>query len=244
MVTPKISKHFVKKTIPHKKNIPDSLIIYTDGSVKKNNQIKSEKGNFSAGIGVFIPKLDVCTCSRLVGKENTLINSDWAETQAVVTALKIAGLYLLDDYTSITVHTDSTNLLNFVQSWEDLYFSKGWTKVKEDISKLSMTYYPGKMLHHKDDLDELFGEIYKFKYDLNGNSTNFAIHWEYVKAHSGEPGNTKCDALAKLGHTVPYDNNQLYESFKLTLEDTLGSLYKQKTDENIKYLGIYTFFLF
>lgn len=138
-----------------------------------------------------------------------------------MTAVKIAYHYR-DRYSSLTLRTDSLNLIHFVAHWEDLWGRAGWGKIREDIHVFGLQfgwdkYMAGQMKVYEADFDELFEAIFRIKEKKKDKETSFKVFWQKVRAHSNEPGNDTSDALSKLGRKLPYDNSQLYESVKGTL---------------------------
>lgn len=73
--------------------------------------------HITAGIGVYFPQLSLRIACRLHGEVQ---NIERAETQAAVTALKIAR-HFASRYSSITLRTDSLNLMLFVKHFKGLW---------------------------------------------------------------------------------------------------------------------------
>ncbi len=60
------------------------------------------------------------------------------------------------------------------------------------------------------------------------SSAQLEVHWQKVRAHSNHHGNDVSDMLSKLGRRLPYDNAQLYNSLRLTLNLAPASQFAQR----------------
>lgn len=130
--------------------------------------------------------------------------------QAAVTALQIARFYYSDTaFESVTIRTDSLNLIAFNSYLQRLYrLQYDWAKIREDYKTQYTENTLGKMVHFEADFDELFEVMEKL-----GKS----VYYQKVKAHSNHFGNDRSDALSKVGLRLPFDNTQLIESMKKSL---------------------------
>ena len=101
----------------------------------------------------------------------TLTTNNQMELQAV-----IEGLRTLDQPCQVTLHVDSSYVMNGMRSWITGWKRNGWkTAAKKPVKNV-----------------ELWQAL-----DLEvGRHT---VHWVWVKGHSGDPGNERADALANQG---------------------------------------------
>ncbi|KAH9390678.1 hypothetical protein TYRP_022822 [Tyrophagus putrescentiae] len=194
---------FANTEIPAEEDIPGSLVIYTDGSYVEEE--------LRAGIGVFFEHHDLRFASRLAGDEQCI---DRAEVQAVVTALNIAAeLFLYNEnlstvFDSITIRTDSQNLIAFTCYLQKLSWEVSWEEIRSHCQTQFTLSLFGSIHQYEADFDELFEAMDRLQ--------PFSVHFQKIKAHSCHFGNDMSDALSKLGRkSAPFDNVQLLESLKL-----------------------------
>ena len=93
------------------------------------------------------------------------------EMQAAIAALKL--LAALGQQEPVTLYTDSEYLINGVTKWVKGWKKKGWKTAQ------------GKLVLNQDlweTLDELNSPL---------------VDWQYVRGHSGNEGNERCDAIAR-----------------------------------------------
>ncbi|MFN6541534.1 MAG: ribonuclease HI [Nostoc sp. EkiNYC01] len=93
------------------------------------------------------------------------------EMQAAIAALEF--LQTSQQTQPITLYTDSEYLINCVTKWVKGWKNKGWKKTD------------GKPVQNQDLLETLD--------ELNSEQ----VKWQYVKGHSGNIGNERCDAIAR-----------------------------------------------
>ncbi|MDZ8108342.1 MAG: ribonuclease HI [Nostoc sp. DedQUE12a] len=93
------------------------------------------------------------------------------EMQAAIAALKF--LQTSQQAQPITLYTDSEYLINCVTKWVKGWKHKGWKKSD------------GKPVQNQDLLETLD--------ELNSEQ----VKWQYVRGHSGNIGNERCDAIAR-----------------------------------------------
>lgn len=90
------------------------------------------------------------------------------ELQAAIEALQV-----LKEPCEIAFHTDSEYLRNGITSWIGTWKRKGWqTKERKPVKN---------------------ADLWK---QLDALKTSHQISWHWVKGHSGNPQNERCDALA------------------------------------------------
>lgn len=103
------------------------------------------------------------------GAEETTNNQ--MELQAV-----IEGLRALTRPCEVTLHVDSSYVMNGMQSWIAGWKRNGWrTAAKKPVKNV---------------------ELWQA---LDAEVSRHTIHWVWVKGHSGDPGNERADQLANRG---------------------------------------------
>jgi ribonuclease HI len=128
-----------------------------------------------------------------MGGAETPSTNNRMEMQAAIAALKVFAASAQSE--SITLYTDSEYLKKGVTQWVKGWKKKGWKTAQ------------GKPVLNKDlweTLDELNSDL---------------VSWEYVRGHSGDEGNERCDAIARAfagGQPLP-----LEQPFSLTLPESL-----------------------
>ena len=76
---------------------------------------------------------------------------------------------------TVVVRTDSKYLVDLATQWMPGWKRRGWTRARgEPVANLDLVQR----------LDDLMRRHF--------------VHWEWVKAHAGEPGNERVDGLANL----------------------------------------------
>ena len=107
---------------------------------------------------------------ELFGGEAATTNNRM-ELQAV-----IEGLGALTQRCSVTLHVDSSYVMNGMKSWIVGWKANGWrTKAKQPVKNVELWQA----------LDEQVA-----RHD---------VQWVWVKGHSGDPGNARADELANRG---------------------------------------------
>ena len=123
------------------------------------------------------------------------------EMQAAIAALKL--LVTTGQTEAVTVYTDSEYLKKGITQWVKNWKKKGW--------KTSQ----GKAVLNQDLWETLDGLNAKY------------INWQYVRGHSGDIGNERCDAIARsfaTGKTPSLVQPPLFTSF--SSQTTNGSRYE------------------
>ena len=88
----------------------------------------------------------------------------------------IQGMRALSRPCEVTLHVDSSYVMNGVQRWISGWKRNGWrTADKKPVKNV-----------------ELWQE-------LDGELARHRVHWVWVKGHAGDPGNERADALANRG---------------------------------------------
>lgn len=107
---------------------------------------------------------------ELFGGEPATTNNRM-ELQAV-----IEGLRALNQRCDVTLHVDSSYVMNGMRSWIAGWKANGWrTKAKQPVKNV-----------------ELWRE-------LDEEVSRHDVQWVWVKGHSGDPGNERADELANRG---------------------------------------------
>jgi ribonuclease HI len=136
------------------------VVIYTDGACSGNPG--------PGGWGV------VMSCQ---GKEKELYGFDPLTTNNRMELMAaIQALEALQRPTTVSLHTDSTYVLNGITKWIQGWQRNGWkTAAKKPVKN--------------DDLWRRLTEAMR-PHDVS---------WVWVKGHAGDPGNERADALARRG---------------------------------------------
>jgi ribonuclease HI len=138
------------------------IIIYTDGACKGNPG--------PGGWGVLLKS--GATEKELFGGE-ALTTNNRMEMMAVIEALKA-----LKRPCKVTLHLDSTYVLQGITEWLPGWKAKGWkTAAKQPVKNV-----------------DLWQEL-----DALVHTAGHEIEWRWVKGHAGDPGNERADALANKG---------------------------------------------
>lgn len=155
--------------------MPTVDAIYTDGACSGNPG--------PGGWGTRI-EFEDGQIHELGGRDNATTNNRM-EMQAAIAALEFLNETDTDS-ASVTLHTDSEYLKNGITKWIKGWKKKGW--------KTSA----GKPVLNKDlwqQLDQLTQSL---------SSENLTIDWRYVRGHAGNPGNERCDEIARaFSHSSP-----------------------------------------
>jgi len=136
------------------------VVIYTDGACSGN----PGPGGWGAVL-------------QSQGREKEMYGSDPLTTNNRMELMAaIQALEALKRPTTVSLHTDSTYLLNGITKWVPGWQRNGWkTAAKKPVKN--------------DDLWRRLIEAMK-PHDIS---------WEWVKGHAGDPGNERADALARRG---------------------------------------------
>lgn len=88
----------------------------------------------------------------------------------------IEGLKALNKPCEVTLHVDSSYVMNGMKSWIHGWKKNGWkTSAKKPVKNV---------------------ELWRA---LDAEVVRHNIHWVWVKGHSGDPGNDRADELANRG---------------------------------------------
>ncbi len=88
----------------------------------------------------------------------------------------IEGLAAISESCAVTLTTDSTYVMKGITEWLDNWKRRGWkTAAKKPVANA--------------DLWQLLDE----------QNSRHTVSWQWVKGHSGHPGNERADALANRG---------------------------------------------
>ncbi len=120
-----------------------------------------------------------------LGGRDAATTNNRMEMQAAISALEFLSEANLSE-AQVKLHTDSEYLKNGITKWIKGWKRKGW--------KTST----GKAVLNKDlwqQLDELTQAL---------TAQELTIDWRYVRGHTGDPGNERCDAIARaFTHSQP-----------------------------------------
>ncbi|MEM8805316.1 MAG: ribonuclease HI [Cyanobacteria bacterium P01_G01_bin.38] len=149
-------------------NLPSIKAIYTDGACS---------GNPGPGGWGAVFYFEDGSCHELGGGETSTTNNRM-EMQAAIASLQL----LVDsDYAQpVELHTDSEYLKKGITQWIQGWKRKGWKNSA------------GKPVLNQDLWKQLDTLVRELKQDKNA-----AIEWKYVRGHSGNQGNERCDAIAR-----------------------------------------------
>ncbi|WP_407320808.1 ribonuclease HI [Isoptericola halotolerans] len=107
---------------------------------------------------------------ELYGGEKVTTNNRM-ELTAVVEALRA-----LKQSSAVTVHTDSSYVMNGMKTWIAGWKRNGWTtSAKKPVKNVDLWQA------------------------LDAEVDRHTVQWVWVKGHAGDPGNERADALANLG---------------------------------------------
>ena len=163
---------------PHSMTQPQVQNIYTDGACSGNPG--------PGGWGTRIEFADGQV--QELGGRDTATTNNRMEMQAAIAALEfLQENNIADDATEpVTLHTDSEYLKNGITKWIKGWKKKGW--------KTSS----GKPVLNKD----LWQQLDQLSQSLN--TDKLKIDWRYVRGHAGNPGNERCDEIARAySHSQP-----------------------------------------
>ncbi len=125
-----------------------------------------------------------------LGGRDAATTNNRMEMQAAISALEFLNEADISS-DSVILHTDSEYLKNGITKWIKGWKRKGW--------KTSA----GKPVLNKDlwqQLDELTQSL---------SDSSLSVDWRYVRGHAGNPGNERCDAIARaFSHRNPIDLSQ------------------------------------
>ncbi|MEL6603719.1 MAG: ribonuclease HI [Cyanobacteria bacterium J06614_10] len=165
--------------------------IYTDGACSGNPG--------PGGWGTRI-EFDDGQVHELGGRDTDTTNNRM-EMQAAIAALEFVKTSEAADIDGdpICLHTDSEYLKNGITKWIKGWKRKGW--------KTSA----GKPVLNKD----LWQQLDSLTQSLQADQLK--VDWRYVRGHAGNPGNERCDEIARAySHAQPISLNQRTDKTKTT----------------------------
>ena len=158
--------------------------IYTDGACSGNPG--------PGGWGTLIEFAD--GQRQELGGRDAKTTNNRMEMQAAIAALEFLSKTEIDTG-SVILHTDSEYLKNGITKWINGWKRKGW--------KTSS----GKPVLNKD----LWQQLDQLSHTLTDEQ--ISIDWRYVRGHTGNPGNERCDAIARAyTHAQPISLKQHQET--------------------------------
>ena len=139
---------------------------------------------------------------ELGGRDQATTNNRM-EMQAAIAALEFLNETDVDSG-SVVLHTDSEYLKNGITKWIKGWKRKGW--------KTSA----GKPVLNKD----LWQQLDQLTQSLSGD--DLTVDWRYVRGHAGNPGNERCDEIARaFSHSSPINLSQYQVTAKTTEKTTV-----------------------
>ena len=127
-----------------------------------------------------------------LGGRDTATTNNRMEMQAAIAALEFLDRNeAATDSDAVVLHTDSEYVKNGITKWIKGWKKKGW--------KTSS----GKPVLNKD----LWEQLDRLTQTLAAE--NRKVEWRYVRGHAGNPGNERCDEIARAySHAQPISLNQ------------------------------------
>ncbi|MBE9062085.1 ribonuclease HI [cf. Phormidesmis sp. LEGE 11477] len=154
--------------------------IYTDGACSGNPG--------PGGWGTLIEFADGQV--QELGGRDTKTTNNRMEMQAAIAALEFLSSASIES-SAVILHTDSEYLKNGITKWIKGWKRKGW--------KTSS----GKPVLNKD----LWQQLDQLSQTLSTEQID--IDWRYVRGHTGNPGNERCDEIARAySHSQPISLKQ------------------------------------
>lgn len=158
-----------------------------------------------------------------MGGRHTATTNNRMEMQAAIEALEFLKDGGIDD-TTVSLHTDSQYLIKGITQWIKGWKRKGWKNSA------------GKPVLNKD----LWQDLDQLTQDLAASKLN--IKWNYVRGHAGDPGNERCDEIARAySHAQPINLSQYRHKDKASAKEEKSTkvqpvvkLSTKSTEENIQ----------
>ena len=177
--------------------------IYTDGACSGNPG--------PGGWGTLIEFVDGQV--HELGGRDTKTTNNRMEMQAAIAALEFLSSSAINSG-DVILHTDSEYLKNGITKWIKGWKRKGW--------KTSS----GKPVLNKD----LWQQLDQLSQTLTTEEIN--VDWRYVRGHAGNPGNERCDEIARAySHSQTISLKQYQTT--LSSDSTLASQSISLTDQNM-----------
>ena len=151
-----------------------------------------------------------------LGGRDTATTNNRMEMQAAIAALEFLSQdKAAADSEAVILHTDSEYVKNGITKWIKGWKKKGW--------KTSA----GKPVLNKD----LWQQLDQLSQTLT--SQDLKVDWRYVRGHSGNPGNERCDEIARAySHAQPISLNQYKAAKKSTRSSGKISKVNEKADNH------------
>ena len=142
-----------------------------------------------------------------LGGRDTATTNNRMEMQAAIAALEFLSQdKAAADSEAVILHTDSEYVKNGITKWIKGWKKKGW--------KTSA----GKPVLNKD----LWQQLDQLSQTLT--TQDLKVDWRYVRGHSGNPGNERCDEIARAySHAQPISLNQYKAGKKSTKPSEEGN---------------------
>ncbi|MGB3291623.1 MAG: ribonuclease HI [Phormidesmis sp.] len=157
-----------------------------------------------------------------LGGHDAATTNNRMEMQAAIAALEFLTTDDIEN-SLVTLHTDSEYLKNGITKWIKGWKRKGW--------KTSA----GKAVLNKDlwqQLDQLTQTL---------SETSLKIDWRYVRGHAGNPGNERCDEIARaFTHNQPIGLKQFKLSTKAnpTTAKTVTDPSQNEPEDTLNHKGL------
>jgi len=159
-----------------------------------------------------------------LGGRHTATTNNRMEMQAAIEALDfLKETNIADTATApITLHTDSQYLIKGITQWIKGWKRKGWKNSA------------GKPVLNKD----LWEELDQLTQALSADK--LSIDWNYVRGHAGNPGNERCDEIARaysharsisLSQHRPADNRKKRKKSSVTSTQTIDESKEENTQQ-------------
>jgi len=170
--------------------------IYTDGACSGNPG--------PGGWGTLVEFADGQV--QELGGRDTQTTNNRMEMQAAIAALEFLAEADIDSG-SVILHTDSEYLKNGITKWIKGWKRKGW--------KTSS----GKPVLNKD----LWQQLDQLSQTLS--TEEISVDWRYVRGHAGNPGNERCDEIARAySHAQPISLKQHQKTAKSLVTASVSEL--------------------
>lgn len=152
------------------------LVIYCDGACSGN----PGPGGWGSIVIVQKENLQESYVKELAGFDLASTNNRM-ELQASLSALNFClNLPDLNQFKNLLIFTDSVYVIRGVTQWMYGWKRKNWkTADNKDVSN-----------------QNLWQLIDKSLFQLKAKAPELKLHWNFVKGHSGDPGNDRCDEMA------------------------------------------------
>ena len=195
----KISDELIKSK-NNEINDDNSIYVYTDGACFNNG-----KSNAKAGIGVYIPSLEIEISEKVIGKQS----NNTAELKALKKAYELIEP-ILNKYNFI-IYSDSEYALKCIQSYVRKLESLNWSLKGKNIPNLTLVkeiYYM-----YKGKKNIFFRHIFAHtnKKDIHSIGNNKAD--ELARKAIGHYGKSKTSKKIKIYINVPYSDKEKAKTY-------------------------------